>query len=202
MSVRRHNRCIECMRPFDRFEPRTLTYYFFTCCQTPSLTSPAAKPDTPARLPTRTSNQQPTMQAPPTLAFDVVAGLSFKALKKSPVTAEVSTKSAKCGNVSKGAEVTALESCEMPSGALRIKIDRGWVTARKPDGSKNMEVAVDENTRKMVRPRPRNAHVFQLQASAFFAVLRARATDQRVGLPPPPPPPPPHPASSPRRTSR
>lgn len=90
------------------------------------------------------------MQAPPTLAFDVVAGLSFKVLKKIPCTAEVSIKSKKAGNVSKNAEVTALESIETPSGALRIRVNKGWITARKSDGSKNMEVLVDENSRKQV----------------------------------------------------
>ena len=108
------------------------------------------------------------MQAPPTLAFDVVAGLSFKVLKKSPVTAEVSTKSAKCGNVAKGAEVTALESFEAPSGALRIKIDRGWVTARKPDGSKNMEVAI---VRGIIKIKNRVKRVLIVQRHARLASL-------------------------------
>jgi hypothetical protein len=78
--------------------------------------------------------------APATLAFEPAAGLTFKCLRKIPVTEGKSTKSKKAGNLSKNAVITVIESFESNGGGLRVRCSRGWVTARTSNGSKNMEV--------------------------------------------------------------
>ena len=78
--------------------------------------------------------------APATLAFEPAAGLTFKCLRKIPVTEGKSTESKKAGNLSKNAVITVIESFESNGGGLRVRCSRGWVTARTSNGSKNMEV--------------------------------------------------------------